>query len=259
MVFSVTLARRADPLEPCRRFRLHRCSGPGSCSRSSDAEGSGCASSTSRSPGATSSSPPVPDPARDRPARPRRRLGVVDALLHGEVLGVLDSAGLVIIGFAIIETSRFIAEEELLRQKELRSAVEARRSLTKFITIIVIAASLEALVMIFEASRTDSSAGDLSGGALRGRDVRADRARRSSSGCRAASPRRPTRRRSTRRTRSTTARPTSRKPSPGAALSTRRSVLGTVLRCSAPSTLPTTPRRGRTTTMRRSERRSRRC
>ena len=68
---------------------------------------------------------------------------------------MLDSVGLVIIGFAIIETSKFIAEEEILRRKELRSAVESRRSLTKFITIIVIAASLEALVMIFETSRTD--------------------------------------------------------------------------------------------------------
>ena len=80
---------------------------------------------------------------------------VVRALVEGEVLGVLDSAGLVIIGFAIVETSKFIAEEEILRRKELRSAVEARRSLTKFITIIVIAASLEALVMVFETSRTD--------------------------------------------------------------------------------------------------------
>ncbi|MFO1141047.1 MAG: hypothetical protein U1E59_01445 [Amaricoccus sp.] len=80
---------------------------------------------------------------------------VGDALVHGNVLGLLDSVGLVIIGFAIIETSKFIAEEELLRQKELRSAVESRRSLTKFITIIVIAASLEALVMIFETGRTN--------------------------------------------------------------------------------------------------------
>ena len=99
------------------------------------------------------------------------------ALFHGEVLGVLESVGLVIIGFAIVETSRFIAEEEIVRRKELRSAVEARRSLTKFITIIVIAASLEALVMIFEASRTDARALVLPGGAFRGVDVRAGRAR----------------------------------------------------------------------------------
>ncbi len=56
------------------------------------------------------------------------------ALVHGDVLGLLDSVGLIIIGFAIIETSKFIAEEEILRDKELRSAVESRRSLTKFIT-----------------------------------------------------------------------------------------------------------------------------
>jgi hypothetical protein len=80
---------------------------------------------------------------------------VVAAVAHGDVLGILDAIGLVIIGFAIIETAKFIAEEEILREKELRSAVESRRSLTKFVTIIVIAASLEALVMIFETSRTD--------------------------------------------------------------------------------------------------------
>lgn len=76
-------------------------------------------------------------------------------LLGGEIIGVLDGVGLVIIGFAVIETAKFMAEEELLRDKELRSAVESRRSLTKFITIIVIAASLEALVMVFETGRTD--------------------------------------------------------------------------------------------------------
>jgi hypothetical protein len=36
----------------------------------------------------------------------------------------------------------------------LRSPLESRLSLTKFITIIVIAASLEALVMVFKTSRT---------------------------------------------------------------------------------------------------------
>ena len=66
---------------------------------------------------------------------------------------LLDSAGILIIGFAVIETSKFIAEEEILRDRELRSSTESRRSITKFITIIVIAASLEALVMVFQTSR----------------------------------------------------------------------------------------------------------
>ena len=61
----------------------------------------------------------------------------------------LNSIGLLIIGFAVIETAKFIAEEEILRKRELRSPRESRRSITKFISIIVIAASLEALVMVF--------------------------------------------------------------------------------------------------------------
>lgn len=69
--------------------------------------------------------------------------------------GLLDSVGLLIIGFAVIETAKFIAEEEVLRDRQLRSTTESRQSLTKFITIIVIAASLEALVMIFKSSRDD--------------------------------------------------------------------------------------------------------
>lgn len=62
----------------------------------------------------------------------------------------LNSIGLLIIGFAVIETAKFIAEEEILRKRELRSPRESRRSITKFISIIVIAASLEALVMVFK-------------------------------------------------------------------------------------------------------------
>ena len=69
----------------------------------------------------------------------------------------LQSVGLLIIGFAIVETSTFIAEEEIFSKRELRSSSESRRSLTKFVTIIVIATSLEALVMIFSASRNNVS------------------------------------------------------------------------------------------------------
>ena len=67
--------------------------------------------------------------------------------------GALNGVGLLIIGFAVIETAKFIVEEEILRDRELRSSTESRRSITKFITIIVIAASLEALVMVFQTSR----------------------------------------------------------------------------------------------------------
>lgn len=68
---------------------------------------------------------------------------------------ILGAISLIVIAFAVMELSKFVAEEGIERQRELRSAREARRSLTKFITIIVIALSLEALVMAFKASRGD--------------------------------------------------------------------------------------------------------
>lgn len=80
---------------------------------------------------------------------------VTNAGTVGQVDAALDSAGLLIIGFAIVETAKFFAEEEILRRRELRSPIESRRSLTKFITIIVIAACLEALVMVFKTGRTN--------------------------------------------------------------------------------------------------------
>ncbi len=73
------------------------------------------------------------------------------------VSGALSGVSLLVIGFAVIETAKFIAEEEILRNRELRSSTESRRSITKFVTIIVIAASLEALVMVFKATREDIS------------------------------------------------------------------------------------------------------
>jgi hypothetical protein len=76
------------------------------------------------------------------------------AFISFDMLKIVDSVGLMIIGFAVVETAKFIAEEEILRKRELRSATESRRSLTKFITIMVIAGSLEALVMVFKTSRT---------------------------------------------------------------------------------------------------------
>jgi membrane protein implicated in regulation of membrane protease activity len=79
--------------------------------------------------------------------------GAVASVLAGEgVRAALDAIAILIIGFAVMETANFIAEEEIVRKRELRSSRESRRSITKFITIIVIAMSLEALVMVFRSS-----------------------------------------------------------------------------------------------------------
>ena len=62
----------------------------------------------------------------------------------------LQSIGLVTIAMAVFEVAKFLVEEELIRERQLRSILEARRSLTKFFTIVVIVLSLEAIVLVFE-------------------------------------------------------------------------------------------------------------
>ncbi len=68
---------------------------------------------------------------------------------------VVEAVSFIIIAFAVIALSKFIVEEEIERERELASAREARRSLTKMLTIVIIALNLEALVMVFEANRGD--------------------------------------------------------------------------------------------------------
>jgi hypothetical protein len=80
-------------------------------------------------------------------------------LLRGAVSGeigiynLMNGVGLLIVSLAIADVAKFVVEENVVRERELRSPGEARRSLTKFMTIIIIALSLEAVVGIFEAGR----------------------------------------------------------------------------------------------------------
>lgn len=67
----------------------------------------------------------------------------------------LESIGLVTIALAVFDVGKYLFEEELVRERQLRSVIEARRSLTKFFTIIIIALSLESIVLVFEAKLRD--------------------------------------------------------------------------------------------------------
>lgn len=66
---------------------------------------------------------------------------------------MLHAIGLVIIALAVSDVGKFLLEEELNSERELETTGEVRRTLTKFITIIIIAVSLETLVFLFEAGR----------------------------------------------------------------------------------------------------------
>jgi hypothetical protein len=68
---------------------------------------------------------------------------------------LLDAVGMTVLGLAIVDVSKYLIEEEVFRERELRSPSEARGALTKFLTIITIVVSLEAVILIFEASKSE--------------------------------------------------------------------------------------------------------
>ena len=80
---------------------------------------------------------------------------LVRGAFGGEVgiYNLMNGVGLLIVSLAIADVAKFVVEENVVRERELRSPAEALRSLTKFMTIIIIALSLEAVVGIFEAGR----------------------------------------------------------------------------------------------------------
>ncbi|WP_152046287.1 GNAT family acetyltransferase [Aureimonas psammosilenae] len=70
---------------------------------------------------------------------------------------LLEAVGYTVIAIAVFDVGKYLLEEEAIRGREMRNAGEARRSLTKFISTIVIAVLLEAIVTVFEAGKEDAT------------------------------------------------------------------------------------------------------
>ena len=70
------------------------------------------------------------------------------------VYKLLDEVALIVFSIAVIDVSKYLIVEEVLKGHD-GSPKEARRAFTKFITIIVTALSLEALVITIESVKTD--------------------------------------------------------------------------------------------------------
>jgi hypothetical protein len=66
---------------------------------------------------------------------------------------MLSAIGYVVIAMAVFDVAKYFIEEEVIRSREMRSASEARRSLTKFVSTIAIAVFIEGLVIVFQASK----------------------------------------------------------------------------------------------------------
>src|SRR5918995_1293864 len=62
---------------------------------------------------------------------------------------LLGAVGYVVIAIALFDVTKFLIEEEVVIERTKQTAVESRHSLTKFISTILIAVFLEALVTVF--------------------------------------------------------------------------------------------------------------
>ncbi len=70
---------------------------------------------------------------------------------------LLNAVGLIVIGTAVFDVSRFLMEEEVFKVHGEETSMTQRTTLIKFIVIIIIAVSLEALVFVFSAAKKDIS------------------------------------------------------------------------------------------------------
>ncbi|MFO7564762.1 MAG: hypothetical protein R6X02_19110 [Enhygromyxa sp.] len=67
---------------------------------------------------------------------------------------LLESVSLVVISVAIIDVAKYILEEEVLRDRELREPSEAREAITKFTVVIALVIAIESIVFIFNIGHT---------------------------------------------------------------------------------------------------------
>lgn len=71
--------------------------------------------------------------------------------------GVLNSIALLTIAVAALELGQTIVEEEIQRASHMSSPSRVRRFLSRFLVVLVVALSIEALVATFRFSRDDPS------------------------------------------------------------------------------------------------------
>jgi hypothetical protein len=78
-------------------------------------------------------------------------------LRSGELINqrLLSAVGYVVIAVAVFDVAKYLLEEEVVRERELRQVGEVRRSLTRFTSTILIAVLLEAIVLIFKMAEED--------------------------------------------------------------------------------------------------------
>ena len=71
------------------------------------------------------------------------------------VYSLLDEVALIVFAFAVIDVSKYLLFEEVLRGSENRKPEETRQALKKLVLIIFTALSLEGLVLTIEMAKTN--------------------------------------------------------------------------------------------------------
>lgn len=71
--------------------------------------------------------------------------------------GVLNSISLLIVAVAALELGQTIVEEEVQRAVHMSAPSRVRRFLSRFLVVLIVALSIEALIATFRFSRDDPS------------------------------------------------------------------------------------------------------
>ena len=68
---------------------------------------------------------------------------------------ILEAIGLLTIAVTALELSQTILEEEVIRVVHMSSPTRVRRFLSRFLVVVIVSLSVEALISIFQLSHTD--------------------------------------------------------------------------------------------------------
>lgn len=85
-------------------------------------------------------------------------LGALGRSWHAGRNAILQAISYVVISVAVFDVAKYFVEEEVIQTSGKKSLGEARASLTKFITTIIIAVFIEGLVGVFETKASDPTA-----------------------------------------------------------------------------------------------------
>jgi cytochrome bd-type quinol oxidase subunit 2 len=76
-----------------------------------------------------------------------------DMPIHERLSAVLESIAVLTVAVAALELGQTILEEEVYREAQMSAPTRVRRFLSRFMVVLVVALSIETLVLTFRASR----------------------------------------------------------------------------------------------------------